>query len=965
MATTVVTRPAQALRNRRDGPRPASISKRQNAMEAATEQSNKRRKLNEPFVRDSQYILDKFYGKQPSLTIHLYDATFRFEGQDVSWTYDSPMKCVLRHLKHQTVPHEMMEELLSGAIQWYDGCLIVEVHNHRAKAGKEKGRKDLTANDGNLKFGMHNYTQHVTPSPMVAYPSKAITDQALELESADSHGGNMAAPERPRDKDGPSVVTVVMHPTPLSQHAEMMILMKTPADQMRSNKKRGADGASTAAPPTPQMFAPPTPLTQTSRGPVTQSQKMCLEDGDLYSFQADLLVATEPPLYLEPVDNPQDAERVLDMLQHPLHQAQPPSSKTRKRTTAEVAADDAQAAESERRLLIMDERLKPTTAGAVANENQNAAASLGFSRFKTIEMVRQKHEEADRAKKEEEARLALEKRQAEEQNAIQQKNEQLAQRQRQLQILAAQQAAQQQQPNQANIALMRQEQFRQQQAARAQQQALMNHAHGHPQQNGMMPNGQQGFQQGNQGAATQSSPVVRNQTPMIHSSPMTAQGGFPMAQTSSQGGGSPQRPTSGAMANPMIRQASQQHQGSRNNTPQMPQGTPAMAQAMPRQMSQTPRMQPGSPGSVMQQGTPNMPMGMQTPQMGNQSQLTPEQMQILRAQQHAMQQGQANGASQVAQFNPEQLSLLKNITQQHSAMNLQLSNAMNAARQAGNQQAAQTYYNRIQQNSAQLKAKQAQVIASFQQQQQQQHQMNAANQMGNAGGGQAGSPGGMQQPTPQMGHAHPQQAGGDPNQMSPMQFASAQAKAQQLAAMRQSAQLSHAQQQLQGLAQQYSGLNNVPPQIIQSLPPAAQQLLKQQMLRQQNARQQQAFRAQAAQQQQQQNGGGNATAAGGNHEQVPGSQPNPQYMQQLRQNQAMLAQMQSQQAQQQLRQQQQQQGGGGGMGFNMPNGGSFGAGTPDGSGDGGGGAGGLGPQFAAMANAVNRGNSGGQQGQGQ
>ena len=116
---------------------------------------------------------------------------------------------------------------------------------------------------------------------------------------------------------------------------------------------------------------------------------MCIEENDWYSFHADLLVATEPPLYLEPVDNPQDAGRLLDLLSDPRYQELPPSPKTRKKTTAEVAADDAQRQETERRMLIIDERIKPAGTGAAQNDNQTAPSSLTFSRFKTIEMVRQ------------------------------------------------------------------------------------------------------------------------------------------------------------------------------------------------------------------------------------------------------------------------------------------------------------------------------------------------------------------------------------------------------------------------------------------------------------------------------------------------------------------------------------------------------------------------------------------------
>ena len=880
MATAAVARSAQALRQRRDAPRP-TIAKRHLAMEGAAEQTGKKRKLNEPHVRTPEYILQKHNGKAPSLTIHLHPTHFKFEGQDGSFAYDSEMKFVLNHLRRNTVPHQMMQELLENNVLFYDGCLIVEVHNHRAKDSKDKGRHDSAADEDTVKYGMHNYNEHVTPSPMVPYPSKARTDETPE--KPESSRSEMPAPEKPKEKEGPRIFTTVLFPTPLSQHHEILILANTPASEVR-NKKRGGDSTtpSSAHPTTPQLSVPPTPIGQTARAGSTQPQKMCLEPEDLYSFQADVLVATESPLYLEPVDNPQDAQRVLDVLQHPLHQEQPPSPKTRKRTTAELAADDAQKQEAERRMLIMDERIKPSGAGTAANEGQGAATSLTFSRFKTIDMVRQKLEETERQKKEEEFRISAEKKQQEEQNQLQHKQA-LAQRQRELQLMA------QQRPDQQNM-LMRQQQQQQireramaQAQQQAQQQAQMNQQqnHAHPQQNPMMQNQQQNFQQANQVSVTQSSPIVRQQTPMMNSSPMMNQNGFTMAQPNGTGaaGGSPPRPSSATMQNPMARQASQQQQGSRNATPQLPQATPNVGQAMPnRQMTQTPRMQPSSPAAGMQQGTPNSgSMPMQTPNMVNQN-FTPEQMAMIQQQQR-MSQGQQGGNAQAGSpqnMTPEQIQNITNMRRHHAQQQMIQRSAMMqaqaAANAAGNPQAAA---------QLQMQRQKQQMMLQHQQQQMLQAQQNA--QM-HGSPGHAGSPGSIPQQTPQMGHAHPQQQqqqqqqgqqGNMPDQSSmtqQQQHAMAQARAHQLAQGRANAQRQNqaqAQQLLAPLAQQYGGLQNIPQNVIQSLSPQVQNALRQQF-QQSQARQQQAMRAQQAQQQQQNQGGG---------EQVPGAQPNPQYMQ--------------------------------------------------------------------------------------
>jgi transcription factor SPT20 len=881
MATATVSRPVQApgLRQRDRGPRP-SLSKRSitGTADTASEPAHKKRRLAEPYVRTSEYVLHKHRGKMPSLVIHLHDSYFRFDGQEGSFAYDSPMRPVVEHLRAQTVPHEIMGDLLAAGVPFYDGCLIVEVHNHKTARGKDKGKQAVRNGDAD-KFSMHKYNEHITPSPFAPYPAKARMEEAGDKAEASS--SSMPAPEKPakeKDKDGPKVTTMVLHPTERSKHHDILLLAETPLSELlRGKKKIGDAGApSGAQPPTPSLSVPPTP--STSRGPLSQSQKMCLEQGDYYSIQGEMLVASEAPLYLGPVKTPEEAEKVLDVLSNPLHMEKPPSPKTRKRTTAEMAQDEAEAAEAERRMLLMDDRIKPSAragAGAPANENQGAAASLGFSRFKTLEMVRQKHEEQERLRKEEEARAAIEKKHTEEQNAIKQQQMMHAAKQQQL-------MAQQQQANNRQILQQRQQQ---QEQMRAQQMAAQAHAqqaaaaaqaqrdHAHPPNGQMMQNGQQGFQH-------QGSPVARQLTPMVNSSPMLNNGGFPMVPTSSQGAGSPPRPTSAAMPNrnvPMARQVSQQQHGSQTNTPVIPQGTPSMGQAMPnRQMTQTPRMGPGSPANAMH-GTPNSAsmQPMPTPHMGQQG-LTHEQMLMLQQVRNQQQNNMAGSPNGMPNLTPEQMQAMRN-------------------------QALMMRQRGVDPRMAQQQA-QMHMMRLAQQQRAQQQQMT----------GQASSPiGPVMHPhaTPRMGHGHPQ----TPHQQGtphPGMHAGNNIATQQ---QTQEAQIRahHIQQQrtqttnhLRQLLTQYGGWGNIPPHVVQSLPMQVQQMLAQQRAKQAQVLQQQQARMLA----QQQNGG-----AG--DQQVPGN-PNPQFMQQLRHNQAVLAAQMQQHGGQGLGGQ--GMGGGMAMNINMP-----------------------------------------------
>jgi len=79
------------------------------------------RPLTSSSVRTNDWILKKFSGKPPSLIIHLHPTHFRFDQQDGSFGYNSPMKIIIEHMKAGTVPHEIMDEMLLGQVPFYDG----------------------------------------------------------------------------------------------------------------------------------------------------------------------------------------------------------------------------------------------------------------------------------------------------------------------------------------------------------------------------------------------------------------------------------------------------------------------------------------------------------------------------------------------------------------------------------------------------------------------------------------------------------------------------------------------------------------------------------------------------------------------------------------------------------------------------------------------------------------------------
>lgn len=532
------------------------------------------------------------------------------------------------------------------------GCLIVRVVDHKSASAQARKSLASSSNENNAPFSIHNYNEHVTPSAFVPYPKqsqlngdKSPSNTTDNQQDAQANGGSNAesSPAGKSAAPKPRVFTTVLHPTPRSLQAELTLLATTPDPRA---PRQPASNHSRVQPPMSQSLA-----VSTDRGQAVKRQKMMVEPQDLAECESKLTRAIAPPLFLDPVDSLDAAQDLLKFLESPLNRDPPPSPKRRKRTIAELAADEALAAEEERFMLIMDERLEPTVSGATggpkaAVEDAGGVAPFEprFARFKTLENIRIQHDE--KAKREHEMKLKQEM-------AKRQQQEQERERRRLLEQRQAEEHAK--------------EEARRQQIA-AQQAQLA-------QQNRHVMNQANGVTQGQQ-----SSPVVRNQTPHNISSPLVGnamtQGGVPMSLTSSAQGGSPPRPPSAlqhahptVMGHPMVPSRSQQGP-SRHGTPQMPQGTPAMSHATPimRNVTPTQRMSHGSPSHSMSQ-TPVMNQTvMGTPQMGGAMGLTPQQQQMLlqqRQQQLLAQQGHMGHG----QLTPQQMAQMQ--ANMHAQRNIQ------------------------------------------------------------------------------------------------------------------------------------------------------------------------------------------------------------------------------------------------------------------------------------------------------
>lgn len=86
------------------------------------------------FPSTSEEILKRFSNQPPSLNFHIYETHFRFNNSQGSNIIpkNSPMiKEFLHHILREEIPMEMSELIKDFAIKSYDGCLILQIYDHR------------------------------------------------------------------------------------------------------------------------------------------------------------------------------------------------------------------------------------------------------------------------------------------------------------------------------------------------------------------------------------------------------------------------------------------------------------------------------------------------------------------------------------------------------------------------------------------------------------------------------------------------------------------------------------------------------------------------------------------------------------------------------------------------------------------------------------------------------------------
>ncbi|GAA5959681.1 hypothetical protein JCM3765_007237 [Sporobolomyces pararoseus] len=122
-------------------------------------------------TRFTRQVLKRYRRSPPSVVVHLYPNHFRFEHQHGNFGYDSPMKCFLESIREQKLPTDLLDVLDSASVPYYDGCLIVEVHDHRQYYPQPSTSSTTSSGPGGImNLSMSNlppsklFTFSITPS---------------------------------------------------------------------------------------------------------------------------------------------------------------------------------------------------------------------------------------------------------------------------------------------------------------------------------------------------------------------------------------------------------------------------------------------------------------------------------------------------------------------------------------------------------------------------------------------------------------------------------------------------------------------------------------------------------------------------------------------------------------------------------------------------------------------------------
>ncbi|RKP14035.1 transcription factor Spt20, partial [Piptocephalis cylindrospora] len=97
--------------------------------------------------------LKKHEASRPSLILHFYHQHFKFDRLDTMYMYTGPMRHFLECLYSREIPPELTDIFEDFKCSYYEGRLIVELHDHRPrKKNQGERRSSSTSSDQDVRI---------------------------------------------------------------------------------------------------------------------------------------------------------------------------------------------------------------------------------------------------------------------------------------------------------------------------------------------------------------------------------------------------------------------------------------------------------------------------------------------------------------------------------------------------------------------------------------------------------------------------------------------------------------------------------------------------------------------------------------------------------------------------------------------------------------------------------------------
>lgn len=119
--------------------------------------------------------MDRLNDLRPSLVLNLYANGFSFDPVNTAHPYSPAMKTLLSYFDRQVIPPELVDVLDGHMAQFYEGCIVVEVRNHRVGPRPEVKRLLLRPSPEFVTADLLHLLEHL--------PSMGMADLRLNSSS--------------------------------------------------------------------------------------------------------------------------------------------------------------------------------------------------------------------------------------------------------------------------------------------------------------------------------------------------------------------------------------------------------------------------------------------------------------------------------------------------------------------------------------------------------------------------------------------------------------------------------------------------------------------------------------------------------------------------------------------------------------------------------------------------------------